>query len=102
MNPAPNGGDCQSDHDRLIVLEARFVEYRNEMEARLEKLNELRQQVETDRRIYLRTDVYDAQFSELRKQLIELKNWQTWALGVGTTLITLAMISGIIIGHIWK
>src|SRR5690348_8338339 len=36
--------NAQCDHDRLLELKARFEEYRGAMDARLEKLNELRGQ----------------------------------------------------------
>jgi hypothetical protein len=49
-------------------LKAHFEEYRSAMDARLEKLNELRGQVETDRLLYLRADVFDVRHQEVLKQ----------------------------------
>jgi hypothetical protein len=39
----------KDDHDVLVWLAATFQEYRQAMEARLEKMNELRDQVVQDR-----------------------------------------------------
>jgi hypothetical protein len=56
----------------LAILNAHFQEYRAAMEARLEKLNELRGQVETDRQLYLRSDVFDVRHHEILKQNQEI------------------------------
>jgi hypothetical protein len=64
--------NAQCDHDRLLELKARFEEYRSAMDSRLEKLNELRGQVETDRQLYLRADVFDVRHHELIKQSQEM------------------------------
>jgi hypothetical protein len=68
-----------SDHDRLLEVKTRFEEYRAAMDVRLDKLNELRGQVETDRLLYMRTDVYDARHQEIVKQsrevLVRLDNY---------------------------
>ena len=64
--------NAQCDHDRLLELKARFEEYRGAMDARLEKLNELRGQVESDRQLYLRADVFDVRHQELLKQSQEM------------------------------
>jgi hypothetical protein len=54
--------------NELLMMKAHFEEYRTAMDARLEKLNELRGQVETDRLLYLRTDVFDVRYQEIAKQ----------------------------------
>jgi hypothetical protein len=64
--------NAQCDHDRLLELKARFEEYRTSMDGRLEKLNELRGQVETDRLLYLRADVFDVRHQEILKSSQEM------------------------------
>jgi hypothetical protein len=53
--------------NELLVVKVRFDEYRAAMDARLEKFNELRGQVETDRLLYLRSDVFDVRYQEMAK-----------------------------------
>lgn len=57
------------DHDRLVILETQFAEYRRAMEERLMKLNELREQVTSDRESFLRNDVYVARHEDLRRRM---------------------------------
>lgn len=59
----------ENEHDRLVTLETRFEEYRIAMSDRLQKLNELRDAVTTDRDMYLRIDVYTARHEDLRKRI---------------------------------
>ncbi len=104
---------CREDHDQLVVLIARFTEYRQAMEDRLRKLNELREQVMLDRDTYLRSDVYGAQHAELQRRIDAnyqnldsrigpLENWKAGAIGVGSALMFAAGIIGGIIVHLWK
>ena len=58
--------------NELPVIKAHFAEYRSAIDARLEKLNELRGQVETDRGLYLRSDVFDVRNQEVLKQSKEI------------------------------
>jgi hypothetical protein len=113
-----------TDHDRVLVLEAEFREYRYAMEARLAKLNELREQVESDRSSFMRSDVYLVQHEELKKMLadyrnqmtkahdlvrgevIELGRWQARIIGIGLALTAITTLIGVAIGavlsHVWR
>lgn len=93
---------CKADHDALVVLSTRFVEYREAMELRLEKLNELRGQVESDRGLYLRTDVYSAESEALKKRLSACELWQSKIMGVGIAVGALLALVGAFVGHGWK
>ena len=100
-------GQCP-DHDTVIELGARFNEYRNAIELRLEKLNELRESVTADRNQFIRQDVYytrlsalEARLEEDRKAISALGTWQSRMMGVGFAIIAMAGLLGGMIGHVW-
>jgi DNA-directed RNA polymerase len=109
-----------NDHEALIELLATFREYRNAMEDRLEKLNELREQVLKDRDAYLRNDVYAVQHEEVKKRvellddnltarinqwlqrIVDLERWQAKMIGIGLALAALMTVVGVMIGRLWR
>jgi hypothetical protein len=119
------------DHDALVDLRARFEEFRlnldnrlltaaQVLEGRLEKLNELREQVSEDRTAYVRTDTFqasvrevrlmteavkkelDVRLEEMNKTVERMQNWQSKWVGVSAALIAVSGIVGIFIGYVVK
>jgi hypothetical protein len=75
------------------------------MDARLDKLNELREQVTSDRLIYLRTDVYESRHSLLGKRLDVLENktsWQSVLIALGASFLPIAAMIGAWLEWLWK
>lgn len=64
------------------------------MELRLDKLNELRSEVQQDRTEFLRIDVYDTKHEALSKQLDDLASWRLKATGVFLVLVPLSGVIG--------
>jgi hypothetical protein len=117
MIPAPDECSCAQrwklDHDELVRLRVHFEEFRLANDLRLTKLNELREQVQNDRDIYIRADVYQARHAAVQKkmgenesELNDLKRdfieFKSRIIGIGITLITAAGLLGGIVGHFWK
>lgn len=85
----------------IQALDRRFNEYRRDeairqalvasgIEGRLEKLNELRTEVITDRAEYVRKDAHDAEMRALATRLAMLERFQTRAgvIGAGMVLVS--------------
>jgi chromosome segregation ATPase len=112
--------NCARDHDSLVDLRARFEEFRVSLddrlrtrdlvlENRLEKLNELREQVSEDRSAYVRTETFqasvrevDVRMEERDKTIERIQNWESKLIGVAAALIALAGLVGAFIGYIIK
>ncbi len=119
------------DHDSLVDLRARFEEFRISLddrlktrdlvlENRLEKLNELREQVSEDRSAYVRTDTFqasvrevrlmteavkkelDVRLEEMNKTVERMQNWQSKWVGVSAALIAVSGLVGVFIGYVVK
>src|SRR4029077_21241418 len=69
------------------------------LELRLEKLNELRQEVTQDRGNYLTKNEYDAKHTILSDRLSRLENFNARVLGFGAALALIGGIVGGILGH---
>jgi hypothetical protein len=118
-----------ADHDSLVDLRARFEEFRISLddrlrtrdlvlENRLEKLNELREQVSEDRSAYVRGDTFqastrevrlmteavkresDVKLEEMNKALERVQNWQSKWVGVTAALIAVSGLVGAFIGYV--
>jgi hypothetical protein len=63
------------------------------LELRLEKLNELRQEVTQDRSNFLTRDRYDSQHKALEDRVVSLEGFRGRALGFGALV---ALLSGVI------
>src|SRR5438309_570739 len=68
---ALSGHEKLHEADQRALQEARVV-----IDARLEKLNELRQEVTRDRGEYLRNDVYDSKHENLIKRIQVVESWR--------------------------
>lgn len=69
------------------------------LELRLEKLNELRQEVTQDRGNYLTKTEYDTKHTILNDRLNRLENFNSRILGFGAALALVGGIVGGILGH---
>lgn len=106
--------DCPKSDSNCPAFEltdhiATFREYRKAMDRRLETLNELRKAVEKDRDLYLHKDVYNVRHEEIVKRASELaervkllEDWQSRLIGIGTVVALLAVVTGVVIGHVIK
>jgi anti-sigma-K factor RskA len=130
--PIDNRGNVHGDNGQFVslreyierILEERDkavqVAYRN-LEQRLDKLNELRAEVQQDRGQFLRLDVYDEKHDQLRKALtdmedrleVEIKNGvamnsarldnlDSWRLKAGGAFLILVPLAGLIGAAIMK
>ncbi len=72
------------------------------LELRLQNLNELREQVLSDRTRYLDSAVYNQMHKALDARVSKVENAQSRLIGVGATLIILSGAVGAVIGHFWK
>lgn len=126
--------DGWTDHDLVIYLLATLREYRAALGDKLNKLNELREQVSQDREAFLRSDVYDARHKELSdrvenglnslqrevesnyRELMQRLESQNKLIservdplvsglsrltGIGATLVVIAGLLGVVLGHFW-
>jgi hypothetical protein len=69
------------------------------LELRLEKLNELRQEVTSDRGNYVTKDQYETRSEAQNQRFQRLENFNSRVLGFGAAIGILAGIVGGIIGH---
>lgn len=77
----------ESDHDRVIRLEAVYQEFRASLDLRLIALNELRDAVVQDRADFLRRDVYEQNHLRLEESARkEVENLRTSREGVEATI----------------
>ena len=72
------------------------------MLARMEKLNELRSEVTTDRNQFLRTGVYDEMHKALMNRVEKLEAMHGRFIGVGIVLVALMGILGAVVAHLLK
>lgn len=70
---------------------------RQSMEIRLDRLNELRQEVQEDRSQYLTRDRYDSQHQMLEDKVNSLEAFRGKALGFGALLSLISAVVGAII-----
>lgn len=81
--------------------ERALVEARVEINARLDKLNELRSEVLTDRSEYVRREVFD-QGAAIRDQRLDvLENWRSKATGASVVLVLFAGTIGAAIAKVF-
>lgn len=73
-------------HDRIAL----DIATRN-LELRLEKLNELRQEVTQDRASYLQREIFEARMGAVERRM-------AWLAGVGAALVVLAGLVGTVLG----
>ena len=95
------------DHDALTNLLARFDEYRNSTADRLEKLNELRKEVERDRNAFVRQDIWKEQHRQVLDQqeettdrLMRLEAWRNRMAGLNAAIGIVAGLAGGVIGAV--
>ena len=93
---------CARLFERFVTLETEVREYRSAQDLRLGKLNELREQVLSDRAQFLSVAVYQVQHGTLLDKLEDLRSAQTRIVGAGTVLVPLMGMVGAIVGHFWR
>jgi hypothetical protein len=78
-----------------------------QIDSRLEKLNELRQEVVADRGIYLTRSEYEAKhetlgarFKPIEEKIAGLEKWQNKVIGIGIVLVLLSGLIGALIGKV--
>jgi len=69
----------------------------NNLELRLEKLNELRNEVTSDRGNFLTRDRYESQHSALEEKVAALESFRGKALGFGALASLLSAVAGALI-----
>lgn len=94
--------------ERQAALEIAFKAQQNALKlatknlnGRLKNLNELRQQVLTDRGLYLTRDRHDAYAAGVDARIGALEAWRNRAIGFGAAIAFIAGISGGIAVKIW-
>jgi len=88
-------------HDQKHVDDEKAQEQaRRAIDLRLEKLNELRSEVIQDRGEYLRRDVFDSQLQGVLKQISELADFRSRALGLAVVLSLISGAIGAVIGRL--
>jgi len=72
---------------------------RNTMEARLEKLNELRSEVVRDRGEYVRRDVHSREIEAMNNRLSSLENFRAKSIGVAAVLVLFSGTIGAVVAR---
>jgi hypothetical protein len=90
------------DHDKLLQLLTEFHEFRKSNEDRLEKLNELREQVTSDRGIFLRRDMYEQYHGSHDLRIAAVEQWQARIAGIGIVIVAMVGLIGVALGHLWR
>ena len=70
------------------------------MEQRLEKLNELRQEVTLGRSVFVTRELFDAALELINKRASAVEGRLAWLTGVGAVLVLLSGIVGSVIGKV--
>jgi hypothetical protein len=88
---------CLDIVQRLTRVETSLKEFRIANDERMEKLNDLRSDVEKDRNQFMKVGEYQIQRQTLIDRVDELRNWQSWVLGVGSLAVIISGLLGAIL-----
>lgn len=95
------------DHDRLTELITRFDEFRVANDQRMEKLNDLRNEVVEDRSVNVRSDVFEVRHGEAMSaigsnlaRLEKVEAWQNRMIGINAVIGIVAGVAGGVVGTI--
>jgi len=84
---------------RFDSIDKNTILARNTMEGRLEKLNELRSDVERDRSEFVRRDVHGRDMEALNARLGQLENFRAKSIGVATVLVLFSGTVGAVVAR---
>lgn len=86
----------------LVERDKALTLTRENLERRLDTLNQLRGEVTKDRDLYLQKPVYDQMHGDLTRRVGQLESMQAKIIGIGMAAVFFSGIFGVIIGKIWK